>query len=67
MASLKQLFALAKRSDSDVKIQILDDQAEEVAIIFTIEPTAAAFHKLVKLEWPQSRQENCAVILKLLP
>jgi len=58
MASLRQLFALAKRTDSNVRIEILDDNAEEVALVFTLEPDAATFFALVREEWSQARQDN---------
>ena len=36
VTSLKQLFVLAKRTDFNVRIEILDINAEKVVVVFTL-------------------------------
>ena len=52
MADLRQVMQLAKRTDSEVQIQIVGDEADALAYVFTTAEAAQRFAIALEGEWP---------------
>jgi hypothetical protein len=52
MADLRQVMQLAKRTDSKVQIQIVGDEADALAYVFTTVEAAQRFATALEGEWP---------------